>query len=92
VLGIFVLGFIGSMTAGDDIGMSGFSSGNVGVLEIEGVIDDAMARRLIKQLDRWSETGSIKAIVLQVNSPGGGVAASQEIYDAVLRLKMKSQW
>ena len=87
VLGIFVLGFIGSMTAGDDIGMSGFSSGNVGVLEIEGVIDDAMARRLIKQLDRWSETGSIKAIVLQVNSPGGGVGASQEIYDAVLRAK-----
>jgi protease-4 len=51
------------------------------------VIDDAMARRVIKQLDRWSETGSIKAIVLQVNSPGGGVAASQEIYDAILRAK-----
>ena len=87
VLGIFVLGFIGSMTAGEDIGVSGFSSGNVGVLEVEGIIDDGMARRVIKQLDRWSETGSIKAIVLQVNTPGGGVAASQEIYDAILRAK-----
>jgi protease-4 len=38
-------------------------------------------------LDKWSETGSIRAIVLQVNSPGGGVAASQEIYDAVLRAR-----
>lgn len=87
VFGIFVLGFIGSMTAGEDIGVSGFSSGNVGVLEVEGIIDDGMARRVIKQLDRWSETGSIKAIVLQVNTPGGGVAASQEIYDAILRAK-----
>jgi len=87
VLGIFAVGFLGTMTAGDDFGVAGMSGGNVGVLEVEGEITDAMARKLIKQLDKWSESGSIKAIVLQVNSPGGGVAASQEIYDAVLRAK-----
>ncbi|PWB68377.1 signal peptide peptidase SppA [candidate division GN15 bacterium] len=87
VLGIFVMGFFSSMTSVDEFGVSGLSGGNVGVLEVDGEINDVMARRLVKQLDKWAETGAIKAVVVQVNSPGGGVAASQEIYDAVLRAK-----
>ncbi len=42
---------------------------------------------IVKQLDRASEDDGIKAILLRVNSPGGSAAASQEIYDAVVRAK-----
>lgn len=91
VLGLLALMFVGLMSAGDEYDMSGFSGGNIGVIEVDGEINDVVARQIVKQLDRWSESSSIKAIVLQINSPGGGVAASQEIYDAVLRVKNENK-
>jgi len=52
--------------------------GQVGVVEIKGVIaDSAETIRLIK---RFREDDAIRAIVLRVESPGGVVGPSQEIY------------
>ncbi len=71
--------------AGDsDIGFVGFGP-KVAIVEIQGQIMDS--RYVVQQLERWEEDGNIKAIVLHINSPGGGVAASQEIYDQVLRVR-----
>lgn len=53
----------------------------VGVVEVEGVIVDS--KKIIQQLDAFHENGSVKAIVLRVDSPGGGVGPSQEIHDEV---------
>jgi len=58
-----------------------FSSGAVGVLELNGVIMDS--KKMLKKLERFEEDDQIKAIVLRLNSPGGSVAPSQEIYEAV---------
>jgi protease-4 len=41
-------------------------------------------------LKRFGENPSVKAIVLRIDSPGGGVVPSQEIYDAVQRVRNKS--
>jgi len=57
----------------------------IGVVPIEGVISDS--KEVIEQLDEFGKDGSVAAVVLRIDSPGGGVAASQEIYDAVLELK-----
>ena len=46
---------------------------------------------IIKLIDRAVADDSIKAIVLRVNSPGGSAAASQEIYDAVVRAKAEKK-
>lgn len=56
----------------------------VGVVEVEGVIVDS--QEIIKQLDDFNENGSVKAIVLRIDSPGGGVGPSQEIHDEVKRI------
>ncbi|UCG62006.1 MAG: signal peptide peptidase SppA [Candidatus Zixiibacteriota bacterium] len=85
-LGFFSLTFVGLVTQDGDIEFSGLG-GNVGVVEVFGVIDEAMGRSAIRQIDKWSESGSIKAIVIHVNSPGGGAAISQEIYDAIGRAR-----
>jgi protease IV len=87
VFGVFALTFIGGFGESDDFSTSTFGGGDVGVLEMWGVIDDDSGRLLIRQLDRWADTRSIKAIVIQVNSPGGSVAASQEVYDAIKRAR-----
>ncbi len=65
-----------------------FSVGDrVGVIRIEGVILDAQAT--ISELKRFAENPSVKAIVLRIDSPGGGVVPSQEIHDAVQRVRSK---
>ncbi len=60
----------------------------VALIRIEGVILDAQAT--ISELKHYSENPLVKAIVLRIDSPGGGVVPSQEIHDAVKRLKNKS--
>jgi len=57
----------------------------IGVIELEGVILDADT--FLKQLKKFDEDDSIKAIILKINSPGGGAAASQEMYQAVRRVR-----
>ncbi len=60
----------------------------VGVVEITGVIKDA--KSVTNSLKQFRKDDSIKAIVLRIDSPGGGVGPSQEIYREVQKtVKMK---
>ena len=56
----------------------------IGVVELEGVIIDS--KQILKDLKRYRDDSSIKAIIVHINSPGGGAAASQEMYQAVKRI------
>ena len=57
----------------------------IGVVTVDGVITDSMD--ITDQLDEFAKDDSIVAVVLRVDSPGGGVAVSQEIYDALIELR-----
>ncbi len=83
-IGLFGLMFIGLMSQEGDIGFAGLGE-SIGVIEMNGVINEDSGRPVIKQIDKWAENKSIKAIIIHINSPGGGVAISQEIYDALKR-------
>jgi protease-4 len=60
----------------------------IALIRVEGVILDSQTT--IGELKRFSENPSVKAIVIRIDSPGGGVVPSQEIYDAVKRVRSKS--
>jgi protease-4 len=60
----------------------------IALIRIEGVIVDSQAT--VGELKKFGENPSIKAIVLRIDTPGGGVVPSQEIYDAVKRVRNKS--
>lgn len=60
----------------------------IGLIRVEGVILDSQTT--IGELKRFSENPSIKAIVIRIDSPGGGVVPSQEIHDAVKRVRSKN--
>lgn len=57
----------------------------VAVVEIEGIIVDGTAA--VRELREHAENPSIKAVVLRVNSPGGVVAPTQEIFSAIQRAR-----
>ncbi|HUV30231.1 MAG TPA: signal peptide peptidase SppA [Acidobacteriota bacterium] len=82
----FAVILIGVLVPGEGIDFAGLG-GTVGVVEIMGVIREDSGRPIVKQLDKWADNQSIKAVVLHINSGGGEVAISQEMYDAVTRLK-----
>lgn len=70
--------------SGDEFAMSSLK-GRVGLVEVVGEIDATGS--VIDQLDRMDRDPTVKAVVVRLDSPGGGVAASQEIYDAVRRIR-----
>jgi protease-4 len=53
----------------------------VGVIEIKGLIADS--EPVLTQLKEFRNNKDVKAIVLRIDSPGGGVGPSQEIYAEV---------
>ncbi len=59
----------------------------VGVVEISGAI--MASKKTIETIDKFASDEMIKAIVIRVDSPGGAVAPSQEIYQAVVRARAK---
>ncbi|MBI4843773.1 MAG: signal peptide peptidase SppA [Nitrospirae bacterium] len=61
----------------------------VALVRVEGVILDS--EDVIEEIKDYVDDNSVKAIVLRVNSPGGGVAPSQEIYDEVVKAKEKKK-
>jgi len=65
----------------------GFGNNKIGIVDLSGVIFES--KSVVDQLQRLADNSAIKAIVLRIDSPGGGVAASQEIYNAVVRIKQK---
>ncbi len=56
-------------------------SDKVALVKIEGVL--VSSEDIVEELNDYAEDGSVKAIVLRIDSPGGGVVAAQEIYNAV---------
>ncbi len=57
----------------------------LGILPIEGVI--MQSDLALKKIKDFKNDANIKGVIVRINSPGGAVAPSQEIYEELLRLK-----
>ncbi len=64
---------------------SGSGKDKIAVVELDFTIIDPSS--IVRQFKKYREDKSIKAIILHVNSPGGGVAASQEMYEEVRKTR-----
>jgi len=53
----------------------------IGVVEVSGIIEDS--QDVVDQIKKYREDEDIKAILVRINSPGGAVAPSQEIYQEI---------
>jgi protease-4 len=102
VLSLFSLGFFavvgiaalsvldlkgGASTSGVGPLFTSSSKTRLGVIEINGVIMDS--KKIVEQIDKFHDSSSISGVIIRINSPGGAVAPSQEIYDAIKRLNGK---
>jgi len=86
----FILSIIMSLFIGSDVESL---SGNVAVIPVKGVIlgDDGdylfdevvSSEEAIELIEKAAENPNIKAIILEINSPGGSPVASEEIANAI---------
>lgn len=75
------------LTFSDDQGAEFAFSDRMQVVDIEGEL--LQSRPILDQLKRYEDSSSVKAILLNIDSPGGGVAVSQELYTEIRRLREK---
>ena len=85
---VFIVAFIALMVAVMRGGRGGEFAGfgdKIAIVDLEGVIIEPQT--VVKQLKEFANDDSIKAIIIHINTPGGGAAASQEIYSEVRRIR-----
>ena len=87
----FIVLFLSARMAGRSISteLPVGGSDRVALVRIEGVL--VTSDRIVEELRDYAEDSSVKAIVIRIDSPGGGVVPSQEIYNAVKYAKKKGK-
>jgi protease-4 len=86
ILCLFALAFYFADEGPASLSFSGYQ---VAALELEGVIADS--KDFVDELKDYGNRSGVRAVVLRINSPGGGVAASQEIYEAIKKFRLESK-
>jgi len=81
---IFLLGF---GLAKRYFGEEGIGGKNIGVIEIKGIIKTAQFN--LEHLVKFRKNNQIKAVLLRIDSPGGAVVPSQELYMEILKLRQQ---
>ncbi len=90
IVGLIGIGFIALSVLGSFLSEGGWIGGDkVAVVRIEGVILDS--RETIEELRRYRDNPSVKAIVLRIDSPGGAVVPSQEIFAEVRKTRAEGK-
>jgi protease-4 len=82
-----ILLFIGRYAGGKSSRLS--FGDKIAIVEIKGVI--SQSSWIIEELQQYLADDGVKAIILRIDSPGGGVGPAQEIYREVMRIKSTSK-
>ncbi|MBN2290322.1 MAG: signal peptide peptidase SppA [Candidatus Glassbacteria bacterium] len=81
---LFILAAAALLLRGEGVELASFSD-RVGIMELKGVIEES--ETFNRQLKTFREDENIRAVVVRIESPGGSVAPSQEIYQQLCRLR-----
>ncbi|MFC1652273.1 signal peptide peptidase SppA [Planctomycetota bacterium] len=87
---VLLMGSVALIAAGGQQGgyheklvQAGSGSDKIVVIALEGVIDSAQSERFAMQLRAVRKDRDVRGLIVRVNSPGGGVSASDEIYHQI---------
>ena len=72
-------------------GATGLTEPQVAIIEVKGAILDAEVDHVLRQIRQAREDGQVKGVVLRVDSPGGGVTGSDQIWREVEILKQRGK-
>ena len=74
----------------EEVMQEGPRTTKIAVINIQGVIDDEKTQDIHSQLKSATKDSRIKALIIRVNSPGGRVSSSDEIYNEIREYRKKT--
>jgi protease-4 len=87
--GLFFISLVSLIFSQTDDESAGTTGERVAVVELtEPIID---SQEIVRQFKKYRENRSVRSIVFRVDSPGGGVSASQEIYEEVRKTRQSGK-
>jgi protease-4 len=94
VLNVYLIMFSGILAVGNQQRENTIEKGDltsrIVVLPVSGIIDEKLFEQVDKHLKELADDKRLKALIIEVNSPGGSVTASDEIYNAIMTFKAKA--
>lgn len=87
IIGFLIVGFMVAASQ-DESGRFAFSTDKIAIVPIEGEILES--RDVIEAIHRYADNALVKGIVIRINSPGGAIAPSQEIYSEIRKTRQES--
>ncbi len=81
----FVFSIVMLFNESDTEDVSSGTAGTIAIVEVNEAI--VSSERIVNQIKRYRENTNVRAIVVRVESPGGGVSASQEIYQEIKKTR-----
>lgn len=84
-----------------EVTVEGSGTHKIAMIPVDGIITDrplqqlfydrpSLVRSVTDQLDRAASDDMVKAVILEINSPGGGITATDTLHDEILRFKEKT--
>jgi protease-4 len=87
IVGVFVVAFMMAVSRGES-GRFSLSTERIAIVPVEGEILES--RDVIEAIHRYADNTLVKGIVIRINSPGGAIAPSQEIYSEIRKTRRES--
>ncbi len=85
VVAVFAAGQKGIFT--EEVIQAGPRTTKIAVITVQGIINGEKARDIYSQIKTAKEDGRVKGLIIRVNSPGGTISASDEIYNEILKYR-----
>ncbi len=89
VVAVFATGRRGVFT--EEVIKEGPRTNKIAVINVQGIIDDKQARDVFSQLKTARKDKWVKGLIIRVNSPGGLVSSSDQIYNELLRYRSETE-
>jgi protease-4 len=90
LIGVVAVFAVGEQGLTEEIIQAGPKTTKIAVIKVRGLIDDEQADDVRKQLKRAREDKRVKGLIVRVNSPGGTISASDQIYNEILKYRRET--
>jgi len=89
VVAVFAAGQKGIFT--EEVIQVGPRATKIAVIKLEGIIDGEQAKDLYRQMKVARKDERVKGLIIRVNSPGGTISASDQIYNEILKYRQEEE-
>jgi len=88
IIAVFAVGRSGNMLA-EEVIREGPASAKIAVITVEGIIYGELAKDVYQQLEKARQDRHIKGVIIRVDSPGGLISASDQIYKEIRKYRQE---